>query len=714
MSSGQRRFIFNRYQVPQDDAGFDFYSDDLVVQLDEGAEFPRSQRQLNCLHSSKPNRQEPTVIDPIFRASLDWAYREYIVHRLAPLDISNLPLGILPGQPVDHATRTQQLQNIAAVDRPPDPDDLRLCLFNVIVATEWLPTAAYLSQLGWAFRRASDFLYDVTDGRMAFGQVVFGGPELLECADIQLMASNRLNPRTWVSGLHEDMKYMSIRAGRGVWHKNNRVSIPWDEPEAYRTMVHEWGHYALELPDEYLETHNVFLPETIDSTAAAGARLARGSYAVVIPGISLATESIMGTLEGTSELVPLYSGSTTKRKQTVWNIIRDKGRYPFFDAIVDRPPLEGPGRLPLPLPRFHQLDSLVQATAQAEEPLMAVPLGIEPEHCWVYLVRGSVEKPERLIAQGTFDERALADGFRLLGARIGDTVVLIGEADQDLIVLAGKIEDIDPTTRYARIPSWAPATPPSPDVAQPTQPSIDVLPSRMDADQPDAQVAQVSVRVLSDDRARPEQVWMFPHGQIDPADVIALGAPDRPDWISAAQTVTSLDGHVLLRWADGSILIYTYSQGGGPSTHIPPGPPSISAGSSEGNVMLFFERDQQGRDYSAIRVVTTLLHGMPYKLPSGQQARSYTFSIAGNEPLPIALNPTLIMYFDQSAVAEGGDLIIYRQLSDGSWQPAATYQPSGSSFVAMPIRIETAETLVALKPLERRVERYRIYWTPRG
>jgi len=293
-------------------------------------------------------------------------------------------------------------------------------------------------------------------------------------------------------------------------------------------------------------------------------------------------------------------------------------------------------------------------------------------------------------------------------------VVLIGEADQDLMVLAGTIEDIDPTTQYARIPSWLPATPPSPDAAQPTLPSIDMLPSRMDTGQPDAQAAQISVRVLSDDRVRPEQVWIFPHGQIDPAGVIALGAPDKPDWTSAAQTVTSLDGHVLLRWADGGMLIYTYSQGGGPQTHIPPGPPSISAGSSEGNVMLFFEHDQQGRDYSAIRVVTTLIHGMPYKLPGGQQARSYAFSIAGNEPLPVALNPTLIMYFDQSAVSEGGDLLIYRQLNDGSWQPVATYQPSGSSFVAMPIRIETAETLVALKPLERRVERYRIYWTPRG
>ena len=168
---------------------------------------------------------------------------------------------------------------------------------------------------------------------------------------------------------------------------------------------------------------------------------------------------------------------------------------------------------------------------------MTVPLGIDPEHCWVYVVRGPIEQPERLIAQGTFDERALADGFRLLGARSGDTVVLIGEADQDLIVLAGKIEGIDPTTHSARIPSWISATPPALDTAQPIPPSVDVLPSRMDADQPGAQAAQVSVRVRSDDRARPNQVWMFPHGQIARSDVIALGVPDKPDWTSAAQTV---------------------------------------------------------------------------------------------------------------------------------------------------------------------------------
>ncbi len=107
-----------------------------------------------------------------------------------------------------------------------------LYLFNIIVALEWQPGERYLRQLKAAFRRASDFLYDVTDGYMAFGQVLFGGPELMDCADIQIMASNRLLPRSWVSGLVNEKKYLPIRMGRAAWHKNNRVSIPWTSRRA--------------------------------------------------------------------------------------------------------------------------------------------------------------------------------------------------------------------------------------------------------------------------------------------------------------------------------------------------------------------------------------------------------------------------------------------------------------------------------------------------
>src|SRR6185295_883039 len=97
----------------------------------------------------------------------------------------------------------------------------------------------------------------------------FGDATWLTGADIKIMSSNRLLPRSWVSGLHMAEKYMPIRAGRGVWHKRNRVTIPWDEPEAFRTLVHEWGHYALELKDEYLEVRAV-VPSTGNGNGGGG------------------------------------------------------------------------------------------------------------------------------------------------------------------------------------------------------------------------------------------------------------------------------------------------------------------------------------------------------------------------------------------------------------------------------------------------------------
>lgn len=104
-------------------------------------------------------------------------------------------------------------------------------LFNIIVAMEWQPSRRYMLQLRSAFEHASDFLFDVTDGAMAIRQVVIGDTELMGGADIQILASNRLLPRSWVGGMHESNKYMPIRIGRGLWNKNHRKTIPWNEPD---------------------------------------------------------------------------------------------------------------------------------------------------------------------------------------------------------------------------------------------------------------------------------------------------------------------------------------------------------------------------------------------------------------------------------------------------------------------------------------------------
>src|SRR5262245_43695549 len=276
----------------------------------------RVPKQVRRLGDLRPTSLTP---DP-FGPALDWAYRSYRVIR-----------------PKRSATVGDGW-----------PFRKYLYLFNVLVALEWYPSEQQIRRLECAFRRASDFLFDVTDGWMALGQVVFGGPELQAAADIQVMASNRLHPRAWVGGLHpndgyeRDEKFMPLRLGRGLWNDVRKGAIPWEEPEGYRIIVHEWGHYALKLIDEYLETRQVLFPADLRLPYAGGHALVPGSAVTVVTlKVPTTTDSIMATTEGVSELM-------TEQ----WPIL-----HTLYPRIPEkRHPRAGPDRLPLALPRFRQID----------------------------------------------------------------------------------------------------------------------------------------------------------------------------------------------------------------------------------------------------------------------------------------------------------------------------------------------------------------------
>jgi hypothetical protein len=599
------------------------------------------------------------------------------------------------------------------IDAPGDSEQptKQVYRFNVIVAMEWQPSPAEQRLLVEAFRRASAFLYDVTDGRMAFGQMIIGGMELMNYADIQIMASNRLNPRSWVSALEDKTKYMPIRIGRGIWHKNRRMSIPWVEPEGYRALIHEWAHYALGLRDEYLETRQVPLDGAV--------------YSLIFPTISLATESIMGSLEGTSELVPLWGGDSADRKQRIWDKITR--RYPLAtpDELTNSGPYKPPSDL-ANVPAFLVngakrslaiFDDRKAVGSQKSGLLLTVPGCIIDEHCWVYVVKPDLENPRQVIAQGTLDARALTDSFQLLDAEKGDAIVLIGQhQDGQPVVLTGTIdattqkpsaENRQSSSDRLAVVTWhpGPATP------QPL-PLVDVLAEACD---PQQATANIEVYVGSKDQAdqkdqqeQPESVAIFPLGQ-QLRQPMLIPAEDRPGlWQRQDKAAITLDGHVLLRWKNGATLICTYSQGGGPATHVASQGSPITAGSAEGNVMIFF-KDDQSRRYGNVRLVTTLLYGH-HQLPPNAQPRSYLFSVTSNEPLPINLTPTLIMYFDSAAVHDRGDLRIYRLDDRDQWQPMPTFIPRGSSFAAMPMSAETAPNLV--KREGPRIEHYRLFWMP--
>lgn len=159
--------------------------------------------------------------------------------------------------------------------------DNYLILFNVVVSLAWEPDEGsnYVDNLMAGLRRGSSYLYDASEGRMAFGEIrVEVNGRSWDEADIRIKAANDFRPAAYVGGIvpeytvyHSltnpevgDLVYApgAIFLGRH-WTRNGAFYEPpngWAFSDSYKTIVHEWAHYALFLYDEYLSDtgENVF------------------------------------------------------------------------------------------------------------------------------------------------------------------------------------------------------------------------------------------------------------------------------------------------------------------------------------------------------------------------------------------------------------------------------------------------------------------------
>jgi hypothetical protein len=536
-----------------------------------------------------------------------------------------------------------------------DYDNRRIGLFNIIVALEWVPDEQDLQSLKATFTQASDMLYDVTDGYMAIGQVVVGGQELMGCADIQIFASNRLFPRAFVNGLNISNKYQPIRVGRGLWNKNERSIFTWNEEIGYKTIVHEWAHYALGLKDQYL---------ILDQ-------------GLVIPSKSLVKNTIMADMSNASELLSTRVDSWQNTPQK-WPYSADsewKGLSlnPRFSSLhidpkhqpIDQPPPE------IPVPAFR----IIGTALDTPQKLLFAPQAastqdrlIDPEHCWVYIIKGDVgTNSARLLAQGSLEK----DGreLMLLGAEVGDLVVLIGNqkgSPSTSLVLQSKITGVDTSTGMgvAIMDTWYNATPTFFPIVDVTATSTSVTPP-------------YSIEISGFDTTKWTAIT-FPLGQQGKGE---------------GTTVTDLsvlDGHVLLVSKDREDLklaISNYSVGGSPGNSGDPGHPNpLPAGSADGNAMIFFFDEERGPlqyeqiygtngntttvmrssktfNDEAFKIVTTTNLRSDVPPPAGWEPRSYTFSVASNHTFAdiVDLHPTLVLYYDvESKVNAEGEMVIAR------------------------------------------------------
>lgn len=156
--------------------------------------------------------------------------------------------------------------------------DNRLLLYNLEVALEWDARAddRFMTTLDADLKRASELLFDWTNGQVALGDVtvshdarlqrrpVPGTPDVSatawDTADIRVYATNRLRPNSDQGGVvaepleDPDVANHAYAPGQvrmgAVWSRygdNQALGDDWP-----RALAHELGHYLLFLDDTYL------------------------------------------------------------------------------------------------------------------------------------------------------------------------------------------------------------------------------------------------------------------------------------------------------------------------------------------------------------------------------------------------------------------------------------------------------------------------------
>ncbi|HEX9029440.1 MAG TPA: hypothetical protein VF823_09730, partial [Anaerolineales bacterium] len=116
--------------------------------------------------------------------------------------------------------------------------------FNVVVSVEWDANAAYLTNLEQGLQLASAYLFDVTDGQMYFEAVdIWDNKAYWDQADYHILAQDGYRARAHPNGMHYGPE-THLFIGRGN---------SWTQGTANRVFIHEWGHYGLDLYDEYMD-----------------------------------------------------------------------------------------------------------------------------------------------------------------------------------------------------------------------------------------------------------------------------------------------------------------------------------------------------------------------------------------------------------------------------------------------------------------------------
>ncbi len=165
----------------------------------------------------------------------NWAYRVY----LTSMDIA--------------ADGTPRLHRVAETSGAPQVLQVRkrnaLIGFNVLASAEWDAHDQYLFDLQEGFKKASGYLYDASDGQMYLEEITLCDQKAFwGDSDYRVSASNQVRPAADTGGLLRPGQHIEFGRYRASDHSYGGL---WTARAGHRTLIHEFGHYALGLWDEW-------------------------------------------------------------------------------------------------------------------------------------------------------------------------------------------------------------------------------------------------------------------------------------------------------------------------------------------------------------------------------------------------------------------------------------------------------------------------------
>ncbi len=245
-----------------------------------------------------------------------------------------------------------------------------LILFDVDVSLEWdaRNDSGFLSRLQFDLQRASEILYDWTNGQVALGQTrIYHNREHWLDAHIRVYASNQLRPNAAQGGLVSQVITDPLTSTVVYAPGQVRMGASWNrygEPGSDlgedwpRTLAHELGHYVLFLDDNYLGLDENGWLEPVDGCPGAMS----DPYRVDFPYDEFhPVEGWLPACENT------LSNQSTGRSD--WATVQTF--YPWLSGVLTN---TGPSALPLAITQIQVVEPITPSTA-LESPVFYLTQG---------------------------------------------------------------------------------------------------------------------------------------------------------------------------------------------------------------------------------------------------------------------------------------------------------------------------------------------------